>query len=65
MYEGKHYAIIDVGVKMQHQNERNFPKQLRRPETLCGIEAVEGETEEEKIPLSDEEEWINQQILQD
>lgn len=65
MYEGKHYAIIDIGVKMQHQNESKISKQLRRPETLCKVEAVEGETEEEKIPLSDEEEWINQQILQD
>lgn len=46
-FEGKHYEIIEVGVKMQHENAAKFANQLRRPELLNTVKQVEGEKEKE------------------
>lgn len=61
-FEGKHYAIIDVGVKMQHEREAKIAKRLQCHESLYIAEEVEGEKEKE---ISEEDQWIDQQILQD
>lgn len=46
-FEGKHYEIIEVGVKMQHENAAKFSNQLRRPEPPNPVKRVEGERKKE------------------
>ena len=47
---------------MQHEREAKIAKRLQCHESLYIAEEVEGKKEKEN---SEEDEWINQQILQD